>query len=69
MTKVQAKALKIWGFILWTALWCWVYRSGLGDPPDESANRLFCFAGWFWPFGVAALWRITQLRKKQLRES
>lgn len=70
MTKVQAKALKIWGVILWTALWCWVYGVGHGEPlellPEVSVNLLlFCLAGWSWPWGVAGLWRMTQERQKQ----
>lgn len=73
MTKVQAKALKVWVVILWTALWCWAYSAGQGQSmellPVVSGNLLlFCLGGWSCPWGIAGLWRMTQARRRQSSE-
>lgn len=67
MTIAQAKALKIWVLILWTALWCWVYVKSHGQPiqfvPGElEINALqFCVSGWFLPWLPRGLMLIVRI--------
>ena len=70
MTAVQAKALKIWALILWTALWCWVYSTAHGEPIQFVAgfeiNALqFCVTGWFLPWLPKGLMLLSQARRKR----
>lgn len=55
MTNVQAKALKMCAFVLWTALWCWIYAASDGAPiqylPGVEVDLwLICLGGWSLPW-------------------
>ncbi|MFK3607825.1 hypothetical membrane protein [Pseudomonas veronii 1YdBTEX2] len=71
MTNVQAKTLKIWALVLWTALWCWVYAKTHGQPipymPGEVEINalLFCVTGWFLPWLPKGLMLIVQAKHKR----
>lgn len=71
MTDVQAKALKIWALILWTAFWCWLYAKSHGQPiafvPGEveiSALQL-CVTGWFFPWLPRGLMLVAEAKRKR----
>lgn len=67
MTSVQAKALKMCAFVLWTALWCWIYAAGDGAPIQylpgvELDLWLFCLGGWSLPLLPKGLWMVDKGR-------
>ncbi|WP_434676670.1 hypothetical protein [Pseudomonas sp. D3-10] len=69
MTDIQAKALKIWALILWTALWCWVYSVTHGQPiqyvPGVEINALqFCVTAWFLPWLPRGLRLLIQAKRQ-----
>lgn len=70
MTNVQTKSLKIWGLIIWTALWCWVYAANQGKPiqyfPEgELSPLLFCLAGWFIPWLPIGMWLLMEAKHER----
>lgn len=70
MTDIQAKALKIWALILWTAFWCWLYAKNYGQPiafvpaEVEISALQFCVTGWFLSWLPRGLMLIADARHK-----
>lgn len=65
MSNVQAKALKLWAFILWSALFCGLYLYGAGDSFLGENRLLFCLSAWSLPWAIGLLWRATQKQKQR----
>lgn len=68
MTNVQSKALKLWGFLLWTIIVAGVTFAYVPVDPEQPSNRLLAGAMlWFTPFlftrVIPAFFLLTRLRR------
>ncbi|PSL90751.1 hypothetical protein [Pseudomonas sp. R9.37] len=70
----QAKALKMFAYALWTALWSWIYAAGHGKPIQylpgvELDLWLFCLGGWSLLFLPQGLWMVDKGRIEPIQKS